>query len=433
MTGAGVEGDGTTGRWTRILNGVAAAIYVIGPDGLCSEINEPALALFGYTRNECIGKNLHTLLHGRRPDGSLYPEADCPLYQAREHAHPLLHMEEVFWTRDGNRLDVDCSSVPIADETGGVATVVTLTDLRTRRQMEEVLQATEAQQREVLRQRDAAARIEQELALEAMERQRELSRTVEEAAARELREQQAQQRRTEAVLVETDRLAAVGRLSASISHEINNPLEAVTNLLYLLQQEDSVLGVAREYVRLAAEQVARVSQIASQTLRFHRRSIGPVPVTAEQLLTPVLTLYQGRLQRAGIQIDYRLNDTRPVLCHDGEVRQVMNNLFSNAIEAMPHGGRIRVRAHNVSDGGVTGLRITISDNGTGMSEDLLRRIFDPFYTTKGAAGSGLGLWISSTIAQRHGGSLRVRSSQEPHRHGTTFCLYLPGVAESIAA
>jgi PAS domain S-box-containing protein len=237
----------------------------------------------------------------------------------------------------------------------------------------------------------------------------------------------SQQKLAESALVRSEKLAAVGRLAASISHEINNPLEAITNLLFLLKQEP-LPAQAAIYLQLAEEELARVSQIAGQTLRFHRQATRARAIQPVDLLEPVLVLYRGRLNNSNIQICLENLDARPIVCFEGDIRQVLNNLVSNAIDAMRTGGLLTIRIRNAASGrnGLTGVRITISDTGHGMPEETRLRIFEPFYTTKGINGTGLGLWISHGIIEKHQGSLSVRSSVDPARHGTTFSLFLPG-------
>ncbi len=234
------------------------------------------------------------------------------------------------------------------------------------------------------------------------------------------------QRQAEAALIQAEKLAAVGRLAASISHEINNPLEAVTNTLYLLGQE-ALSEPGRHYLDLAESELKRVSQIAVQTLRFHRQSTRARRVLPEELVAPVLGLYHGRLQNSGIQVEEQRRAAEPVECYEGEIRQVLSNLVSNAIDAMRSGGRLIFRtgdARRWSDG-APGVRVTIADTGPGIPPEVMRHIFEAFYTTKGINGTGLGLWISREIVVKHGGDLRVQSSSRAGCAGTVFRLFLP--------
>lgn len=239
-----------------------------------------------------------------------------------------------------------------------------------------------------------------------------------------------QQKRAEKALMQSEKLAAVGRLASSISHEINNPLEAVTNLLYLLGTRTDLPAEAADYLHMAQEELARVTQIATQTLRFYRQTDKPGLATAEQLFEPVLRLYRARLASAGVAVEKHLANSAPVQCFASEIHQVLNNLVSNAIDAMPSGGRLLLRARNATDSaGRHGIRIAVADNGQGIPAEILRNIFVPFFTTKEAHGTGLGLWISSEIVDRHHGRLSVRSSQSA-RHGTVFTLFLPARMEA---
>ncbi|SNT32122.1 PAS domain S-box-containing protein [Granulicella rosea] len=230
----------------------------------------------------------------------------------------------------------------------------------------------------------------------------------------------------ETALMQSEKLAAVGRLASSIAHEINNPLESVMNLLYLarLTAEDRD---TRSYLDMADQELQRVAVIANQTLRFHKQSTRPVLSACEDLIGSVLTIYQGRLVNSSVRVEKRKRAQRPVLCFDGEIRQVLNNLFGNAIDAMPQGGRLLVRSRETTawKSGERGLAITVADTGAGMSAATARRIFDPFFTTKGIGGTGLGLWVSQEIVARHRGSLRVRSRRAPGGAGTVFILFLP--------
>ncbi|HEU4635729.1 MAG TPA: PAS domain-containing protein [Edaphobacter sp.] len=246
------------------------------------------------------------------------------------------------------------------------------------------------------------------------------------------------QRKAELALIQSEKLAAVGRLASSISHEINNPLEAITNLLYLVDISSGLPSQAREYVNAAQSELSRVCQIATQTLRFHRQAVGATCVTAQELVEAVLNLYQGRLLNSHISIETDFRTTHPIRCFENDIRQVLNNLIANAIDAMRQGGRLLVRAHDAFDRSTRGnlrrgIRITIADTGHGMSREVRDRIFEPFYTTKELNGTGLGLWISSGIIDRHQGRIQLRSSDHPERHGTVFSLFLPDSEPQVSS
>ena len=239
------------------------------------------------------------------------------------------------------------------------------------------------------------------------------------------------QKQAESALIQSEKLAAVGRLAASISHEINNPLEAVTNILYIVERNTRD-EEAQRYIATAQAELQRVSQIVTHTLRFHRQATNPRAVTAKELLEPTLGLHHGKLSNAHIDVQVRHCGSRPVVCYEGDVRQVLNNLIGNAIDSMKTGGRLLIRTRDTclwkSD--IPGVRITIADTGHGMSQKVKERIFEPFYTTKGINGTGLGLWISSGIVSKHHGILQVRSSQAKNG-GTVFSLFLPQEFKSM--
>jgi len=232
---------------------------------------------------------------------------------------------------------------------------------------------------------------------------------------------------TEQALLRSEKLAAVGRLASSIAHEINNPLESVTNLLYLARSAE-LPEPSREYLAMADAELRRASAITSQTLRFHKQSTRPIEVTSEDLIVNTLGILRSRLRNANVTVEQRMRANRPVLCFDGEIRQTLYNLLVNAVDAMqPEGGRLLLRSREGHDHttGRPGLILTVADTGTGISPETLAKIFEPFYTTKGVAGTGLGLWIGKEILERHHGSLHVRSSQHPIHTGTVFTVFLP--------
>jgi len=235
-----------------------------------------------------------------------------------------------------------------------------------------------------------------------------------------------ERRQAELALLENEKLAAVGRLAASIAHEINNPLESITNLLYLSQHSDDITEI-QHYLQTAEQELSRVSVISAQTLRFYKQSTAPRRVTIQELFESVISVLQGRLFKHGVQLEERWCTTKAVRCLDGEIRQVLANLISNAIDALPaNGGRLYLRSHEGQDReGRKGVYIVVADTGSGMPPLVQKRLFDAFFTTKGEEGNGLGLWVSKEIVDRHEAVLRLRSSQRPGASGTVFRLFLP--------
>ena len=233
-----------------------------------------------------------------------------------------------------------------------------------------------------------------------------------------------QQKKAELALMESEKLAAVGRLAASIAHEINNPLESVTNLLYLARHSKSVEDSSK-FLMQAESELQRVAHITSQTLRFHKQASSPQEISGEELMESVRSVYHGKVLNSGATVEVRHGKAAPVRCFEGEIRQVISNLVSNALDALPQGGgRLYLRsrsAHNPHTGKPM-LMLTVADNGSGIAPDVLKKMFRAFYTTKGMMGTGLGLWISQEIVDRHNGTLRVRSRQGA---GTVFTIALP--------
>jgi PAS domain S-box-containing protein len=239
----------------------------------------------------------------------------------------------------------------------------------------------------------------------------------------------SERKRAEQALLQSEKLAAVGRLASSIAHEINNPLEAVTNLLYLARNQ-SVPHEVEEYLKAADYELRRVSVIANQTLRFHKQASSPQPAQVTDLLSTVLSIYEGKLRNSNISVEVVHRTQEPIVCFSGDVRQVLNNLVGNAIDAMSNrGGRLLIRTQNATSWLTNrkGIVFTIADTGSGIAPKDLERIFEPFFTTKGIGGTGLGLWVSKEVVTRHNGTLNVHSSVEPGCSGTVFRFFLPFV------
>ncbi len=232
-------------------------------------------------------------------------------------------------------------------------------------------------------------------------------------------------RRTEIALRKSEQLAAVGRLASTIAHEMNNPLESVTNLLYLAGTSDDIAEI-KQYLVTAEAELQRVSAITSQTLRFHRSKPILRKASARELLSGIEEMFSGRIANHAIEMKEEHRTGQTVFCFDGEVRQVLTNLIGNSVDAMRSGGRLLIRSHDShAQDGSAGLTITIADTGTGISPEVEKKMYEPFFSTKGANGSGLGLWVSLEIVQRHHGTLTMRSKQGAQKHGTVFRLFLP--------
>ncbi len=237
-----------------------------------------------------------------------------------------------------------------------------------------------------------------------------------------------QRRQTEQTLQASDRLTQAGRLAATIAHEIRNPLDTVSNLLYLLRLKTYPQPETKQYLDLASEELARITQITGQLLTFHREAQSPVQVDMVKVLESVLTLYSPQVQMAGIRVTRRFETHRAVRGFPGELRQVFANLVSNAIHSMPNGGQLLLHVYESSlssDAARRGVRVTVLDNGSGIPPDVRRNLFAPFYTTKGEGGTGLGLWVTRGIIEKHEGTIHFLSSVRPGRPGTAFSVFLP--------
>ncbi|MGZ4816791.1 MAG: CHASE3 domain-containing protein [Terriglobales bacterium] len=242
-----------------------------------------------------------------------------------------------------------------------------------------------------------------------------------------------QQRMSERALQSSEKLASMGRLAASVAHEIHNPLDAMGNLLYLLEHQ-AIDDSAKTYVRLAREELERITSISEQMLTFSREARKPVKIHLSEVIENVLALFMPRIRLANVVLvkQYSAHDGQ-VIALPGEMRQVFSNLIGNALDAMNGTGRLVIRiedARNWSNPGETGVRVMVCDSGPGIPPEVRNNLMDPFITSKGEKGTGLGLWVCRGIVEKHHGIIRVHSSTMPRHSGTCFSVFLPtGTAE----
>ncbi len=233
----------------------------------------------------------------------------------------------------------------------------------------------------------------------------------------------------EAALIRSEKVAVAGRLAATLAHEINNPLQAVANLVSIWAQSSGLDAQSQAFAAMAESELRRVSHLTQQSLSFYRESTVPIPVNIEETIDSVLGIYEKRIDAKRIRVTRRYRSGGATInTYPGELRQVFSTLLLNAMEAVGEGGIIDVRVRKAShwhNPAVQGVRFTISDNGIGISAANLPRIFEPFFTTKGENGTGLGLWVASGIVDRSGGSILTRSSVHPSKRGTCFSIFLP--------
>ena len=355
-----------------VLDSAAEGIWGVDLDGRCTFVNRAALRMLGFGADELVGRKMHEMIHHHHPDGQSYPATECSVYNVFWHNRPFANQADHLFRKDGSRFSAELSAQPVAVEENVVGAVVTFRDTTLSRQSENALRRSE-------------------------------------------------------------KLAAVGQLASSIAHEINNPLESVINLLYLVRTA-SDLTDAQTYVALAEGELARVADITMQTLRFHRQQTAAAPVDLAEMIPAMLRLYGSRFSVRKIELKTRLRPTPRATLLEGDIRQVLNNLVRNAHDAMPQGGplHVRLRPARCLKSGKPGARITVADSGTGFLPHMRPTIFEPFHTSKEITGTGLGLWISKGIVDKHAGRIQMRSRLQNGKnnaaergHGTVFTVWLP--------
>jgi signal transduction histidine kinase len=224
------------------------------------------------------------------------------------------------------------------------------------------------------------------------------------------------------------KILAVRRLASSIAHEINNPLESVTNALYLALQDPRIEENTRNYLNMADAELQRLSHITTNSLRFHKQSSAPIRKLVGNIVEEVLSTYVPRLRAAELTVERRYRCDVAPLCHADDLSQAVANLIRNSIDATQPGGRIFIRvrdARSSTEPNRTGVRITFADTGQGIHRELRGRLFEPFFTTRGATRTGLALWVTHQIIRKHGGSISFRTSTDRLHHGTVFAIFLP--------
>ena len=236
-----------------------------------------------------------------------------------------------------------------------------------------------------------------------------------------------QKKKTERSLHTAERLASVGRLAATVAHEINNPLEALTNLIYLARHsEDPEERVA--YLAQAEEELGRIAHLTRQTLGFYRETKEISSIRIGTLVASLLLVFSSRAKNKGVELYSEVSADPEIRAVPGEIRQLIANLISNSIDAVNGSGKIRVRVSDAVDWKQRerkGVRLTVADSGAGIEQELRGQLFEPFFTTKKQVGTGLGLWVCKSIVEQHRGSIRVKSSTLPDKSWTVFSVFLP--------
>lgn len=348
-------------RLAAIVDSSEDAIISKDLNGIVRSWNPAATRMFGWQPEEIIGKSILALI----PE-FLHDEEVEILQQLRNGRH-IEHYETKRLHRSGRLLDVSLTVSPMKDLNGRVI---------------------------------GASKIARDI---------------------------SDRKRMQQALIDSEKLAATGRMAAAIAHEINNPLEAVTNLAYLLTVDATLNETAQRYAKLLLQEIGRASAITKQTLGFYRDTGKPSDVHMRKLLDDVLEINRHRLCEKDIEIrrEYQTEDL--LFGYESELRQVFANLVLNAVDAMRPRGilRIRVSKDPSRNGAASRIRVSVGDNGSGMSSASRLKLFEPFYTTKGSSGNGLGLWISRGIVEKHGGKIKVWSRSGCIDSGTVFSVLLP--------
>jgi signal transduction histidine kinase len=232
-------------------------------------------------------------------------------------------------------------------------------------------------------------------------------------------------KKVERMAIEADKIATTGRMAAAIAHEINNPLASVLNLIFLVRQGGLSKEDTQNCLATAESELERVSHIARQTLGYYRDTGSPSEVHLRDLMGNVLSVYKSKILTHSIVVDAKYNDLRKISVHPGEIVQVFSNVISNAIDAMPHGGKLSISMTQAKKAERDGLQIVVNDTGHGIRREDLDKVFEPFFTTKGSLGTGIGLWVARQLVERHGGQISITSSTGADDSVTSVTIYLP--------
>jgi PAS domain S-box-containing protein len=332
-------------------------------DGTILSWNRAAEDLYGYTREEILGDSVEKLLPPDRPDEIKH------ILARLKRGERISRFETVRVAKDGRHIDVSLTISPVRDESGQLV---------------------------------GASAIAHDI---------------------------TERKKTEEALRKAEKLALAGRMLTTVAHEINNPLESIGNVLYLLRKNPNLDAGATAFVEAAQEELKRVADITRVTLGIQRgQSMEHERVDITKLLDNVVTLYSRRAATIGVTIERKYKGDGAVIGSLGELRQVFSNLFINALDALTKtGSRLVLGVRNATDWatGENGVRVSICDNGSGITPERRANLFQAFYTTKGEQGTGIGLWVSKSIVLQHNGSIRLRSSVRPGHTGTCFSVFLP--------
>ena len=474
-------------KYRDLAESASIAMHWVGPDGVILWANQAELDLLGYTRGEYLGRNiaefhvdepvigdiLDRLCRGERlksyearlraKDGSIRHVAidSSVLFEDGKFVHTRCFTRDITAVKERDQASARLAAIvnssedaivskdlrgivtswnPAAEKIFGYTAaemigkpILTLIPPELHSDEDRILATIARGERiehfETVRLRKDGQRIEVSLTVSPVKD--ESGRIV---GAAKIARDITERKRAERAVRTSERLASVGRLATTIAHEINNPLEAITNLIYLAKNA-AVRDDVRQYLTIAEEELERVAHLTKQTLGFYRDTRGRGPVRVGALVLSLLPVFASRLRNKGIELRPEITDDMEVEAVAGELRQLVANLLSNSIDAVSEEGRITIRvsaAREWNGEQRSGVRLTVADNGSGIPLAARRRLFEPFFTTKQDVGTGLGLWVCKTIVEKHRGGIRVRTRTAPGRSGTAFSIFLPMRAQAAA-
>jgi PAS domain S-box-containing protein len=357
-------------HFRAVLGSLTEGVCYVDTTGAIQYLNPAAERMFGYRSEQVRGSPLHELLHiGCDADDA------CCLLSAMRAGHSCWVDEETLTTKSGEKLVAEYTAAPVMSDGVSLGTAMMFRDLSERKRAEEALRASE-------------------------------------------------------------KMAATGRMAATISHELRNPLDSVIQLLYILKQSNRLGDTERQQLDVIDQELQRMIEVTKQTLAMHRQGAAMVPVNLAKLLDGVLLLYGNKIRSSKICVERRYDWLGEVPGFPAELRQVFTNLIVNAVEAMPTGGGLRIRIRHTGrprPNGCDGVVVSLLDTGTGIPKDVRKHVFEPFFSTKGEKGSGVGLWVSRGILQRHHGTIRVHSDSRVGRSYTCFQVFLPQKQSQIVS
>jgi len=358
-------------RLRTTLTSIGDGVIVCDPDGLVELLNTAAEELTGWSQADAYHKPLEEVFHIVNETSRELVETPVAKVKRLKRVVGLAN-HTVLIRRDGSEINIDDSGAPIHDRSGELSGIVMVF-------------------RDITHERQA-----------------------------------------QSALLATEKLAVAGRLAATIAHEIHNPLDSVANLLYLMKDETDP-KVSEHYRELAGQELDRMGQVSRAMLGLYREAKTPISINVKEMLESVLVLLDRQLKNGGITVETDLPDNLEIEGFPAELRQVFTNLVANAADAAAPAGNIEINARRSTskDSNSAGVVIQVADTGTGIDAAALEHIFEPFFTTKGEAGTGLGLWVSRGIIEKHGGSIDLRSQTGAIDHGTAITVFLPRTGPAV--